>query len=116
MNPIPTINKDEVLARLGGDEELLYEIVQMYFEDYPALVAQMEQAIADGSAATLTRAAHDLKGLLSNFSSPKVTAAAQAVEQVGKLNQLVDAPARLQTLCDELSNLSATLQHWLERR
>ena len=69
MDTICLSKKEEVLARLGGDETLLHEIVQMYFEDYPVLLSHVERAIATNSASSLTQAAHDLKGLISNFSS-----------------------------------------------
>ena len=101
--------KSEVLKRLGGDESLLHEIVQMYFEDYPGLVSQIERAISRKDASALTQSAHGLKGLLSNFSSPKATAAIQAIEQAGKLNQLDDGRTRLDVLCRELSILSVDL-------
>ena len=112
MDTICLAKKEEVLARLAGDETLLHEIVQMYFEDYPVLLSHVERAIATNSASSLTQAAHDLKGLLSNFSSPKVTAAIQALEQTGKLNQMENGQTRLEALCRELEILSSDLKKW----
>ncbi len=107
------VKKEDVLARLGGDEALLHEIVQMYFEDYPGLLAQVERAIDESNVTTLTQAVHDLKGLLSNFSSRQATAATQSLEQAAKLNQLNDAPARLEVLRQEITRLSIVLNEWL---
>jgi HPt (histidine-containing phosphotransfer) domain-containing protein len=113
MDTTYLVKKAEVLARLNGDENLLHEIVQMYFEDCPGLVKQIERAINDKNSTALTRAAHDLKGLLSNFSSPRATAAIQALEQTGKHNQMDEAIARLDLLHHELSRLSSVLNSWV---
>ncbi len=107
------LNTNAVLYILGGDEALLHEIVQMYFEDYPGLLAQVERAIDESNVTTLTQAVHDLKGLLSNFSSRQATAATQSLEQAAKLNQLNDAPARLEVLRQEITRLSIVLNEWL---
>ncbi len=112
MHATCIIKKEEVLARLGGDEELLHEIVQMYFEDYPELLSQIEGAVESDNAEVLARAAHQLKGLLSNFSSPSTTVAIQALEQAGKLNQMRESRSRLQVLAVELSSLSSVLNSW----
>jgi HPt (histidine-containing phosphotransfer) domain-containing protein len=116
METITPVNKEEVLARLGDDEELLGEIVQMYFEDYPGLLSQMRQAINESNAPRLTQAAHDLKGLLSNFSSTSATTAVQALEQAGRLNELNGAPQQLKALESELTALSETVRSWLNGR
>jgi HPt (histidine-containing phosphotransfer) domain-containing protein len=110
------INRTEILARLGGDEELFDEIVQMYFEDYPELLSQIRRAIDQSNAPRLTQSAHHLKGLLSNFSSASATAAVQALEQAGRKNDLEEAPQRLRILESELSALSRTLEEWTHRR
>ena len=110
------LKKEEVLARLGGDEELLGEIVQVYFEDYPGLLSQMQEAINESNSERLMRAAHDLKGLLSNFSSASATSAVQALEHAGRHDELAAAPQQLRTLQHELTLLNEKVRSWMNSR
>jgi len=109
---LTTTKKHDVLDRLGGDEELLQEIVQMYLEDYPVLLGQLETAIEKNNSAMVTRAAHDLKGLLSNFSPTQATSSVQSLEQSFRMNDQGNTPDRLAALRHELESLSALLREW----
>jgi PAS domain S-box-containing protein len=57
------------LARVGGDAQLLAEVVQIFLKDSPAWVAEMRAALARADAAGLRRAAHTLKGAVGYFGA-----------------------------------------------
>ena len=44
------MDRDEVLARVGGDEDLLRELVPLSLDDCPALMAEIRKAVVDGDA------------------------------------------------------------------
>ena len=62
---VPCLDWEEALDHLEGDENLLIELVGIYSEQCPKLMAEIEEAIAGGEAADLRRAAHTLKGSAS---------------------------------------------------
>lgn len=102
-----------VMERLGGDEELLRELAALYVEDEGRLLAAMAEAIERGDADALRRAAHTLKGAVSNFCAPRAHAAAQALETAGRDGQLAAAPALLDALRKELTLVRAALTPFL---
>jgi CheY-like chemotaxis protein len=59
--------RDVALARVGGDESLLAEVVGLFREECPRLIDDMEQAAGQRDGLALSRAAHSLKGACGNF-------------------------------------------------
>jgi two-component system, sensor histidine kinase and response regulator len=55
----------EALERLGGDEDLLRELCQIFLEESPKLLRTLRQAALAGDADAVMRAAHSFKGELS---------------------------------------------------
>ena len=94
-----------VLERLGGDEELLHEVAQIFLEEYPSLMAEMREAAQAGDAHRLERAAHSLKGSIANFGAESAVQAALTVEKIGRSGEMggaVDAFEELAALMNQL--------------
>ncbi len=105
-----TFDEDKLMDRVNNDVEFLAETVQMLQCDGRSAMQQIRDALAAGDAPGLGRAAHALKGIVSNFCSPQTQASALQVEQMGKNGDLSAAPAavtileqRLRALLDELT-------------
>ena len=62
----------EVLARVGGDRELLVEISRLFVDDAPAHLQKIRVAIEARDGESLRRAAHGLKGAAANFDAAGV--------------------------------------------
>ena len=93
------------IEAVGGSEDTLRELVKLFFEECPSLMAQMRQATADGDAETLRRAAHTLKGSTRLFTADPAAEAASKVEMMGReaqLEEVADAIDALQTEVDRL--------------
>ena len=80
-----------VLERLGGDEELLQEVAQLFLEEYPTLLSEINEAAQTGDALRMERAAHSLKGSIANFGAEQAVQAALTVEKIGRSGDLKDA-------------------------
>jgi signal transduction histidine kinase/DNA-binding response OmpR family regulator len=94
----PEIDRDRILSRLGGDEALVAEVVQLFLEDCPSHVATIGQAAAARDLARVRSAAHALKGAAGNLSAQHLADAAAALEQLavdGRLDALEDAAQRV---------------------
>jgi len=73
---------DEALAlqSVGGDRELLGEIIDAFLDECPRLTAELAAAIKSGDAVVARRAAHTLKGALSTLGASEAGSAAQHIE------------------------------------
>ncbi|MBS0345209.1 MAG: response regulator [Proteobacteria bacterium] len=98
----PVFDREKVLANLGDDEELLNQLIEMYSEDEPRMLASVDAAVAAGDAESLYSSAHALKGAISNFCAERAQAKAQQLERLGREKQLADTPAILAELHQEL--------------
>jgi PAS domain S-box-containing protein len=94
-----------VLKRVEGDRELLREVVTLFFEDTPRLLADIRNAISCSDGNALQRSAHTLKGSVGNFGARAALEAALSLEQMGRnldFARATEVFARLQQLIDQL--------------
>ena len=83
--------------------------MQIYLEDAPKRLADIEQSVAAKDARKLTMAAHSLKGSSSNFGAHQLRALSEQLEQFGRDNRLEGAPACLPPLQEEFARVKAEL-------
>jgi HPt (histidine-containing phosphotransfer) domain-containing protein len=98
-----------LLDRVDGDRDLLAELVALFDDEQPGLVAALRAAIAAGDGTALQRAAHTLKGAVSNFCAPPARELAHAMERAGASGDLVQATALLPELEASLAGLVSAL-------
>lgn len=80
-------DKAWMLEQIGGDEELMREVIRIFVEDYPRLLSNLRQGLATADCGAVQSAAHALKGAVSNFGAPAAVAAALALEQAARLGK-----------------------------
>lgn len=111
-----TFDQAALLDRVDNDVEFLAETIEMLASDGRALLADVRQSVASGDAAGIGRAAHALKGMISNFCAPAAHASAMAVEKIGKGGDLAAAGAAVDALDEQLAGLIAALTEFLKTR
>jgi two-component system sensor histidine kinase/response regulator len=106
---------DRVLARVGGDRQLLLEISRLFVDDAPGHLRRIQEALDARDGESLRRAAHTLKGAAANFDASRLVDAARSLEELGRTGKLSDAEGvwttvRLETdrLVELLQRLAAT--------
>ncbi len=104
------IDREAILNRVDGDTELLAEIVGVFLEDCPRLLSAIGDAVARQDSKALDRAAHALKGSVSNFCAPAAVEAALKLETMGRQNELNDAAEVWQALQSEMARVESALQ------
>jgi len=109
-------DENELLERVDNDWDFLAETVAMLAKDGRALMAEIRQAAASGDAAAVGRAAHTLKGMISNFCSPRAHAGALALEQIGKSGDLSSVTPAVETLESALNALIEDLTDFVSTR
>src|SRR3989454_8762429 len=82
------LDKAAVLDRVDGDAKLLMEIVALFLDDSPKLLAEIREAIARGDSVRLEHAAHRLKGSAGRLCSEAVSDEAFRIEEVGGEEEL----------------------------
>lgn len=71
---------DELLSRVGGDLELLKEVIVLFRDDCPRLMQAIREGLQNGDFNAVNRGAHALKGSASNFDAADVTDLAHLIE------------------------------------
>jgi len=104
------IDQEGLLAQFGDDSALLIEVVTVFLEDHKKQLDEIDRAVRDRDGQALGRAAHTLKGSVSNFGATEAREAAQALEKMGKQNQLEGAGAAHAVLLQEIELLTRDLQ------
>lgn len=103
--PPPLLDTQDLMARFDGDTELLQQAYELFRRSYPKLLAQLRDAVRRSDAEALERAAHTIKGCVSNFGGAASVEAALRLEKMARardLRQAVDACEALECEIERL--------------
>jgi CheY-like chemotaxis protein len=103
------LDESLALSRVGGDIELLKEVVELFLDDYPSTFEKIRAAVASRDATSLEHHAHSLKGSVSTFGANRAFEAAFTLEKQGRSGDLSDAPEGLLQLEQALEALRPEL-------
>jgi two-component system, sensor histidine kinase and response regulator len=108
------IDRDALLASVGGSETLMREVVRVFLEDAPKQIAALDAAANARNAGAVATAAHALKGAAGLFSKKGAYEAARRVEQAARQDDLSEVDARAGDVRRELSKLEAELRRLVD--
>src|SRR5258708_37225512 len=103
------VNFESALYRFGGDRNFMMEMFKEYRDHLKVRVEEIRVASLQGDASRLGRLAHNLKGISLNFSAEPLANVAFKLEEVGKHEDLTDAPALVAQLDSEANRLEQFL-------
>jgi PAS domain S-box-containing protein len=103
------LDKAALLTRLGGREDRMRKIVQVFLKEASQLMTEIQEAIRCGDAGRLKRPAHSLKGAVGIFGAPGVTEAAQQLEAMGQAGDMAAAGEAYAALEEALERLKPIL-------
>jgi len=98
------------LARVGGDRELLREVVELFLHHAPEQVTAVRDAIRRQDAAALEFSAHALKGSVGNFSARTSWELADRLETMAREDHLTQATECFESLLRALDRLMDALK------
>ena len=103
------LDESLALSRVGGDVELLKEVVELFLDDYPSTFEKIKGAVASRDATALEHHAHSLKGSVSTFGANRAFEAAFTLEKQGRSGDLRGAQESLLHLEQALEALRPEL-------
>ncbi|SNT43935.1 MHYT domain-containing protein, NO-binding membrane sensor [Granulicella rosea] len=105
-----SVEIEELLERIGGDRDLLAELLELYREDYPVQVEAGREALRNNDPAALQAMGHRMKGAMSNLAAPEASRLAGELESSGRDKNLSSASATLEALDRELLRVAQALE------
>jgi two-component system sensor histidine kinase/response regulator len=99
------LDTTKILERIGGDRELLRELAALFVGDCPRMLSDIQDAVRDGNAEALQKAAHALKGSVSNFGAEAAVQVAFRLEMMGRNQDMTDATQALKELEQEIGRV-----------
>jgi len=99
------LDTTKILERIGGDRELLRELAGLFVGDCPRMLSDIQDAVRDGNADALQKAAHALKGSVGNFTAEAAVQVAFRLEMMGRNQDMTDAAQALKELEREIGRV-----------
>jgi len=103
------IDFSSALERIGGDEDFLQELLDIYVEDFLEKHAQLLEAIRRQDFQAIKEIGHSLKGASGNLSLNGLQEASYQVEMAGRENNLDGAKTHFRRLHEEFNRMLACL-------
>lgn len=103
------LDRESILDRLGGDEEIYTMMVDMFLQDVDNNCIAIAAAFAAGEPYTLQREAHTIKGLLATFSDDAGAAEAMLVEHEARQGLIAGQADAIAGLQQRLREVAAVL-------
>jgi signal transduction histidine kinase/DNA-binding response OmpR family regulator len=99
-----------LLARFEGDEGLVQELAGLFLDDSPSLVERIRLAVQTCDSPSLEKAAHALKGSVSNFCANRTLEAAVRLEEIGRAGEAASAQPALEHLERSICELQPLIE------
>ena len=107
--PLP-IDSDQFMRRLGGDEQLFMDVIQLFLHDCPLRLAAIKEAVDEGDPEKIRSTAHALKGAAANLSAAALFDAASVLERIGAEARVNAAEAGWRRLSAEAAEVMDVLR------
>ncbi len=111
----PVVDAEALRELMGGDEELMHELIDLFLGGCPRLLRRIDAAIKDGDPRTLNSAAHELKGSMTHFAARAAIQAASSLEELGRGNDLTGASELFERLNAEIARLTVALKELITK-
>jgi CheY-like chemotaxis protein len=103
-------DRAEALNRVGGNHELLRELIAVFFQEYPALCEQLTASIANGDAQAVHAAVHTLKGSLGCLGLYDLVNLAQEIEIALQAQGTTAVVGKVETFMEQVVAVQQLLQ------
>lgn len=98
------------LAAADGDSTLLHDLLRIFANEAPAALDKLRSAVEMKDGAAIERAAHTLKGAVSNFGAEAVVQAALNIEIMGRQRDLEHAEEAFRSVEQKIRRVLAAIE------
>jgi HPt (histidine-containing phosphotransfer) domain-containing protein len=113
INPMSSTTIDlptyESLKEAMGDDYIL-ELLQVYFEETPKLLSELQDALVKQDSDAFRRAAHSIKSTSNSFGALEFGAQAKELEMIGREARLDGSHTKVKSLVDNFKIVQAALE------
>ncbi|MFO1000409.1 MAG: response regulator [Planctomycetaceae bacterium] len=111
------LNREELMSRVGGDQELIEILAGAFRDDAPRHIAAFSNALAANDAQAAKKVAHTIKGCAGNLAGTRLRDYAKSLElsvASGNLDEAKQALPRLEeeinALLDQIEQMARSFQ------
>ncbi|MEW5894240.1 MAG: Hpt domain-containing protein [Candidatus Omnitrophota bacterium] len=104
------IDMKEALDRVQDDRELLFELFDIFQDDFKVKRKEIQKALDQGDCETVRNLAHSLKGAAGNISAKRLQALFLFVEEKSAAGTLSEIGGRLTELDREFEEYKVEAQ------
>ena len=101
------------LWKMNPDGGFLLELIEMFRQESPRMMADIREAIDKSDSLALNRTAHLLKGALMTLGGVRAREMAQSLENMGKNGQMKANAGQLEELSKELIQFQQALEKYV---
>ena len=87
LTAFPVLSPEELEEQVGGDRELMVEIIDLFLEERKHQVVEMRECLVTRNWDSLSRLAHTIKGSLGSLHAPRARLRAQELELAARDQQ-----------------------------
>jgi CheY-like chemotaxis protein len=103
------VDRCALLDRLGGDSQLLSELIEIYLSRSPSLLAAAQRALQEKNGRELARVAHSIKGSAGNFLARATLETAGRLEAFAERGDFSRAREAMSALERQMERLDRAL-------
>ena len=100
----------KILDRLGGEETLLHEVIEIFIDQAPKHIDTLRGALAQGNAEAVEKTAHCMKGELAYLGISEVSQKARELEELGRKHDLEPASRIFASFETDISAIVAAMR------
>lgn len=93
------------LRWVEGDRALFAELIQVFLEDCPRKLHELEHAVKEGHPLVVKHAAHSLKGMVAGFATTSAHGLAGEMERLGQTGDVAKMSGLLPALLLEFARV-----------
>jgi len=101
---------ETALASVGGDEQLLRELIEVFLDETPSLIEEIRDGLAERDLPKVARRAHSLKNSLGYFASDAAYTSARQLEEHARQDAQQEAERDFHQFAEHFAPLRTAMQ------
>jgi CheY-like chemotaxis protein/HPt (histidine-containing phosphotransfer) domain-containing protein len=110
------IDETTLMARVDHDLKLLNKMIELFCDDCPKMLAEIQEYVSAEDAPALAKAVHTFAGSAGNFAATRTVEAARALEKAAREDRLDRIKEAFSVLENEVSRLVEVLTELGKRK